>query len=513
MNTVERDDVAAAPILLGGGRRANLLALEAAIEGLGRPVVSARTESEAIALASLIEPAVVLLDLEGIGAGFETAAQIAGERLRPIVLLTDRADVARGYASGAADVLFEPFDPDVVRAKVAFYVALHEQRVAVERERAVLADRLRLVLDTSGLGTWEYDARRDVLHGDDTWRALVGAPRTLDELRALLGDEDRAAFDAAFPDGAKVDVHVAERAIALRWIRNGDDGAARSVIGTVLDLTPRRRADEERDRLTAELAAAHRVAEAAQRVKENFLTIVSHELRTPLHAALGWCQLLLTEDAVAPERVRAACEVIARNVDAQVRLIDDILEASSIANGDLRMSLAPVDLAAIARKALDHAATAIAAKGLFLEAGVMPDACWTIADATRIQQVFWNLLANAVKFTPAGGKVAFSLERRDSVARLVVSDEGVGIDPEFLPHVFDRFRQADSSTTRAYGGLGIGLSIVRHIVELHGGTVDVESLGPGRGASFAVHLPLREPQGSSHEEAAPSASGQRGSVT
>jgi PAS domain S-box-containing protein len=248
---------------------------------------------------------------------------------------------------------------------------------------------------------------------------------------------------------------------------------------------------------TAEKARV--TAEDANRAKDEFLATMSHELRTPLNAVLGWSRMLRAGQ-VAPGQASRALEVIERNARAQAQLVDDILDVSRIITGKLRLVVAPVELASVIDGALEVVRLAAHAKGIELHAALDPGVGTVNGDAARLQQVVWNLLANAVKFTPPGGRVLIRLQHAAGMARIVVTDTGAGIAPEFLPHVFDRFRQADSSTTRIHGGLGLGLAIVRHIVEQHGGDVRAESRGLGEGSTFTVEIPLH---GSAPETDAP----------
>jgi len=237
---------------------------------------------------------------------------------------------------------------------------------------------------------------------------------------------------------------------------------------------------------------AHRAraeAESANRAKDEFLATVSHELRTPLNAIVGWSHMLRTRsfDAATTQR---ALETIERNAKAQAQLVEDILDVSRIITGKLRLEVQPVDLAAVIDAALDSVRPAAEAKEIRLQAVLDPHAGPVSGDTSRLQQVVWNLLSNAVKFTPRGGRIQVRLERADSQVEIIVADTGQGITPGLLPYVFDRFRQGDSTSTRLHGGLGLGLAIVRHLVELHGGTVTAESGGEGQGATFRVRLPL-----------------------
>jgi PAS domain S-box-containing protein len=234
---------------------------------------------------------------------------------------------------------------------------------------------------------------------------------------------------------------------------------------------------------------ARHIAEDANRAKDEFLATMSHELRTPLNAVLGWARVLRGSYVDARTTARAL-EAIERNARAQVQLVEDILDISAIATGKLRLTVEPVDMAGVLEAARDVVRLAAQAKGIVLESRIDPGVGLVMGDGQRLQQVVWNLLANAIKFTPAGGHVLTRLERAGGHARMVVSDTGAGITPEFLPYVFDRFRQADSSTTRSHGGLGLGLAIVRNIVEQHGGTVTADSAGPGQGATFTVEIPM-----------------------
>jgi signal transduction histidine kinase len=249
------------------------------------------------------------------------------------------------------------------------------------------------------------------------------------------------------------------------------------------EIAERRRAELER----ADLLIRER---EANRVKDEFLATLSHELRTPLNAILGWTRLLRSQ-AVKPADVDRALEKVERNAQAQTRLVEDLLEVSRITTGKLRLEVKPLDLAALATTAVESIRPTAEARGVRIDRRFASVFLPTAGDPDRLQQVIWNLVSNAVKFTPAGGMVVVSLDRRDQIDELIVSDTGVGIEPAFLPNVFDTFRQADGTSTRTHGGLGLGLSIVKHIVELHGGEVRAESEGMNKGARFTVRLPVR----------------------
>jgi signal transduction histidine kinase/CheY-like chemotaxis protein len=250
-----------------------------------------------------------------------------------------------------------------------------------------------------------------------------------------------------------------------------------------------KRAEEERDRLLVREQRARAEAEAANRIKDEFLATLSHELRTPLTSILGWANLM-REGTIGAALQGQALEAIARNAELQKQLIDDLLDVSRIITGKLRLDVHPVDLCAALRDAVDGVRPAADAKSIRLVCECALDATQVAGDQGRLQQVLWNLLFNAVKFTPEGGHIEARIERLGSHARVRISDTGQGIAPEFLPYVFDRFRQADGGTKRVYGGLGLGLAIVRHLVEAHGGTVEAESPGVGQGSTFSLTLPL-----------------------
>jgi signal transduction histidine kinase/CheY-like chemotaxis protein len=274
------------------------------------------------------------------------------------------------------------------------------------------------------------------------------------------------------------------------------------------EIAVRERAESEKAELLVREREARREAEAANRLKDEFLATLSHELRTPLNAILGWAAILLRPglDRVTVER---AAEVIERNARAQAHLVSDLLDVSGIITGKTRLELARVEVPAVVAAAVESVLPAAEAKQIRVEVDVEPDLPALVGDAARLQQVTWNLVANAVKFTPEGGRVDVTARRHGDGIEISVGDDGAGIPAEFLPHVFERFRQRDSSTTRAHGGLGLGLAIVRHLVELHGGSVAAESDGEGKGATFRVRLPRREgpaPAGEARPDGAAAAS-------
>jgi PAS domain S-box-containing protein len=290
----------------------------------------------------------------------------------------------------------------------------------------------------------------------------TGEPHIGREMKVMLGRGQAGAMEESFINFVYQPIYEADRSVSGVFVHG-------------IDVTVQVRAREE--------------AEAANRLKDEFLATLSHELRTPLTAVLGWARMLrggeLDESAA-----HRALEIIERNAEAQQQLIEDVLDVSRIVTGKLRLDLRPVELLPLVLAAVDAVSPAAEAKNIQLSVNAAPEANLVSADPSRLQQVFWNLLTNAIKFTPKGGKVEVGLERAGESVRVSVSDTGVGIAKEFLPHVFDRFRQAESTSSRHYSGLGLGLAVVRHLVEQHGGTVSAESRGANQGSTFTIELPL-----------------------
>ena len=269
-----------------------------------------------------------------------------------------------------------------------------------------------------------------------------------------------------------------------------EDGTVRGFVLLVYDITERREAERERERLLQSEQAARADAERASRMKDEFLATLSHELRTPLNAILGWAQILSTGSDHSPEDIREGLGTIQRNARVQTQIIEDLLDMSRIISGKVRLDVQRTDVAPVVRAAVETVTPAADAKSIRLQVVLDPHAGLVSGDPNRLQQVFWNLLSNAIKFTPKGGRIQVLLERVNSHLEVSVIDTGEGIAPEFLPHVFDRFRQADASTTRRHGGLGLGLALAKQLIELHGGSIRAKSLGLGHGATFTVSLPL-----------------------
>ncbi|WNG19490.1 PAS domain-containing protein [Cystobacter fuscus] len=397
-------------------------------------------------------------------------------------------------------------DDEALIVQLAQYTsgALENERLALETQKA--QERARIAVEATQLGTWDLDPRTGTLIWDARCKQLFGlppdAPVDYPSFLSLLHPEDRERVDQVvqrsmdFQGGGAF--HTEYRTVrasdgAERWLdargRTFFDGQQRPVrfTGTVLDITERKQLEAERVALLEREQAARTEAEKANRLKDDFLATVSHELRTPLTAILGWVQILRSGQLPEERRMRAL-ETVERNAHAQSQLVEDLLDISRIMSGKLVLEVESVDLCAVVEASLESIRPAAAAKGILLQP-VLDSIATVMGDPTRLQQVVWNLLSNAVKFTPKGGRVQVLVERRDSSVEIVVADSGKGIPVDFLPHVFERFRQAEGSVARKYGGLGLGLSIVKHLVEAHGGTIDAFSEGEGRGATFTVRLP------------------------
>jgi len=374
------------------------------------------------------------------------------------------------------------------------------------------AERLRLALAAGQLGDWSWDASADAVALGPVAARLFGLAPDAPAITwsAFLGrlhedDRDAAAHaaDRALAERTDYAVEVrVRRGADERWIAAtgrpnlAPDGRVLGLIGVVQDVTERRlfgeeaaRVAAERERLLAAAQSARAEAERVSRMKDEFLATLSHELRTPLSAILGWAQIL-KRTKTGDAELTQALEVIERNTRAQARLIAELLDTSRITAGKIRLDIQRLSPIEVVEAAIATVTPAAEAKAIRLEALLDPRAGPVHGDPARLQQAVWNLLANAIKFTEKGGGVQVVLRRVDSLVEVSVADTGVGIRPELLAHVFDRFWQADASTARRYGGLGLGLSIVKHLVELHGGTVEALSEGEGRGATFRLRLPV-----------------------
>jgi PAS domain S-box-containing protein len=403
------------------------------------------------------------------------------------------------------------------------------ERKRVERELRESEERLRLAVEAADLGVWFWDIKSDRLVWTTRCKGLHGLGPdddvSYERFLAMLHPDDREKTEQAIRRALEecADYRVNHRVVwpdgSVHWLYLlgrtlcDEAGEPDRMLGVALDITEQKRAEQERAELLLREQAARAEAQAATRAKDEFLAVLSHELRTPLQSMLGWTQMLRAP-GVDMRRVQKGLETIERNVKLQAQLIEDLLDVSRIVAGKLRVAHERVDLANVVASAIASAKVAADAKHIRVDATLAPLGGDVLGDPDRLQQVVSNLLANAVKFTPNGGSIRVALSREGTEARIVVKDTGRGISAELLPYVFDRFRQAESTTVRSHGGLGLGLTIVRHLVELHGGTVKAESPGEGRGATFTVTLPLAggEPQASAGERTKPAPNGSKGPV-
>jgi PAS domain S-box-containing protein len=393
-------------------------------------------------------------------------------------------------------------------------VQQNAQSIHLARRRADEAlrkesDWLRVTLSSIGDAVITTDVESRVTFMNRVAESLTGwaqaeaMGRSLPDIFQILNEESRQPVEnpAVRTLSAGATVELANHTILIA--KDGtecriDDSAAPirneqgEVVGTVLvfrDISERKRMELERERLLAAAQAAQKEAEQANRLKDEFLATASHELRTPLTAVVGWSRLLRTGKLDAENSARAL-ESIERNATLQTKLIDDLLDVSRIITGKLTLDRRPLEIAHVVSDAVNTVRPAADAKNIAIETSFDAEAEPVLGDANRLQQVVWNLLSNAVKFTPKNGRIEVALQRVNSEVQVSVGDSGEGISSEFLPYVFDRFSQGDGKTTRPHSGLGLGLAIVRQLVELHGGTVKAHSDGPGRGATFKLRLPV-----------------------
>ena len=378
---------------------------------------------------------------------------------------------------------------------MASQVAFAVQRITVETQLRRNEHRLRFALDAAAMGTWDWDLTTDKVEWSENLASLHGLPDgtfdgTFASYEREIHPEDRprvlASARRALTEGIPHDVEY--RIVApdgtVRWVEGKgmveyQDGQPVRLSGVCIMATRRKEAE------LARLA----IAEEASRTKDEFLATLSHELRTPLNAILGWVHLLQS-GALPPARVESALDTIARNARLQAQLIEDILDVSRIIAGKLELERTAVCLPVLVETAISGILPAAAEKGVRLTADLAPSLPTLEGDAKRLQQVLGNVLANAVKFTPAGGQVTLLCMAQHGEVCIEVQDTGAGIAAEFLPHVFERFRQADSRTTRQHGGLGLGLAIARHLVQQHGGKMTAHSDGPGLGTMIRISLPV-----------------------
>lgn len=552
-------------ILMVDDHSENLLALEAILQSLGHNLVKATSGAQALRCLLTQDFAVILLDVQMPDIdGFETAALIRQRersQYTPIIFLTafsnSESMVFKGYSLGAVDYLFKPIDPEILKFKVAAFVELFEKTMEVKQQAAELItanaqlrrseEQFRCLSACSPVGIFLTDIAGLCTYTNPRYQTILGITpeESLGEGWLLsLHPQDReqvlAEWLICIREGREYsrESRILMPAGIVRWVNVhsspmlSDQGKIIGYVGTVEDISDRKQAEEERTKLLREQAAV-KEAEAANRMKDEFLATLSHELRTPLNSILGWSKLLRNRKLDEKTTARAL-ETIERNALSQEQLIEDILDVSRIIHGKLSLNICPVNLLSVIRAALDTVHLQAEAKNILLNFFVVTDtgqhrtitpinqeeltssplSSTSISpvltfrvegDQERLQQIVWNLLTNAIKFTPQDGKVEISLsvvssqetqQTEQRYAQIQVTDTGIGIKPDFIDCVFESFRQADGSITRSQTGLGLGLAIVRHLVELHGGTVYADSPGEGLGSTFTVKLPLLEAKNS-----------------
>jgi signal transduction histidine kinase len=419
--------------------------LQHTLEQEGYAVVAAVNGRDALAQVDAAAPDLVITDLvmpEMDGYALCRALKSGRREKLPVIILTalcDPKDIIAGLASGADNFIGKPFEAEYLLSRVR---TIFSNQAIANREKS--------------------DGGVEVV--------LEGQSYIIHSERRQIVDLLLSVYDAAIR-------------------RNRDLIAAQEKLTRLNDELERK--FQDRELLLASERSARSDAERANRLKEEFLATVSHELRTPLNAILGWAQLLLETSGpeAAPELLEGLGS-IERNVRTQTQIVDDLLDMSRIISGKLRLTLRPFQMPEVIKAGMETVQSAAAAKGVRLTVAFIPGLPSLTGDPNRLQQVVWNLLNNAVKFTPSGGRVHLSVELLTEQVIVSVTDTGSGIEAAFLPHVFDRFRQSDSSITRRHGGLGLGLSIVKQLVELHGGSVAARSPGLGHGSTFLFTLPI-----------------------
>lgn len=502
-----------APILIVDDRPGNLLSLHSILEPLEQKIVHAKSGDEALRQVLSNDFAVILMDVRMPGLDGMKTAQLIRQRHRsanvPIIFLTavpiESADIIKAYEEGAVDFLLKPFEPAILRSKVRVFVDLYLKERMIKRQTALLMQRDReaferrsemrfhSLLDSMPIAVLALRPSGAVYYWNQTvsdWvRTPLGDQRD-SSLLEIVCPEDRERIAAAWSD-ALVREQPLETQFRMqrksdgvyRWYlcrivpQRDEDGVISSWICAATDIDRHHEAREE--------------AESANRMKDEFLATVSHELRNPLNAILGWTHLLRSGSLEAAKTERAL-EIVERNALSQSALIDDILDVARVTHGKLHLNLGPVDVAQVTEAALSAVRPLADSKEISLESRLpQGEPLDVIGDADRLQQVVWNLLSNAIKFTPRRGCVRIDLRRDGSEIELTVRDDGQGIRTDFLPFIFDRFRQAEVGSKRIHPGLGLGLSISRELVELHNGSIRAHSEGEGKGATFTVRLPLR----------------------
>ena len=436
--------------------------------------------------------------------GFELLRSLRSEPQTqeiPIILLSARAGEEsriEGLEAGADDYLIKPFSTRELLARIEATLKLAQLRKTAQTLRLkseTVEANLQNVLSSLRDGFYSLDRDWHFTYVSDRQLEIVARSR-----EAMIG---KCIWDL-YPDLVDSDFyHQVHRAMAERisfkfdyhypafdrWYEHRVYPLPDGLAILCADITDRKQIEREREQLLARETEARAKAEELNRLKDEFLAIVSHELRTPLNPILGWSQLL-SVGKLNTEQTAKAIAIVERNAKLQAQLIEDLLDVSRILRNKIKLNKTPVDLRQVIQAAIATVQLMAETKSIPITTKFEPNVGLVLGDSGRLQQIVWNLLTNAIKFTPEGGQVTVKLSSNGTSAIIEVIDTGQGIEPEFLPYIFDRFRQADSASTRNFGGLGLGLAIVKHLTELHSGAIAVTSTGEGQGSTFTVELPL-----------------------
>jgi PAS domain S-box-containing protein len=492
----------AATILVVDDNPAGRYATSRVLRAAGFKVLEAATGNDGVKLAPRTDLIVLDVNLPDI-SGFEVCRQIRafnGTARMPVIHLSATfvkdTDKVLGLEAGADGYLTHPVEPPVLVATVNAFLRARRAEDEMRQSEA----KFKAIFDQAPSGILLVSNDLVYLEANPAMCAILRRPREdiigrhnssfvpagyeQDATAITRTIEERGSWRGAFPLIRDNGTHV-----ELEWSIGRFSGVPDVLLVIVNDITERKAHELERERLLAAEKLARTEAESANRLKDEFLATLSHELRTPLNAIVGWSQLLKRGDST-PEDIAEGLDAIDRSAKSQAQLIDDLLDVSRIISGKVRLDIRQIDAAETIRAALETTSHAAQAKQLFLQQDLDPSAGMIHADPDRLQQIVWNLVNNAVKFTPSRGTIRVTLARDQSQAVITVSDNGQGIALEFLPHIFERFRQQDATTKRNQGGLGLGLAIVKHLVEMHGGTIAAQSEGANKGAAFTVRLPI-----------------------
>jgi PAS domain S-box-containing protein len=482
----------------------------------GFHVLEAQDGATALRLVAEKSPQLVLLDIKLPDmSGLEVCRRIKSDpatRRIPVLQISathvTEADQQVGMESGAEIYLVEPLAPEELITVVRTLLRLRQTEVGL----AASEERLRLATESAGIATWEVDLRTGTAVWDVQMERMLDfasrpAPANIAQWIERIHPEDRSETLRAFDDARLRqgqfrhehriirEADGEERWLAATGLFHADETGQRTrFIGVMLDITEQRRADAERNDLLRRESMARLAAEDAARLKDQFLATLSHELRTPMSSVLGWLHLVRS-GRLPPEKHEQALETIERNARLQNQLINDLLDVSRIITGQLRIEPERVVPSAILAAAIDTVRLQASTRQIAIRLSVDDDCAAVWGDPSRLQQVFTNLLVNAIKFSPSESEIDVTLRCTDDRVRITITDCGEGIAPEMLPLIFERFRQVDGSITRRHGGMGLGLAIARHILDLHGGSVVAESPGVGHGATFTVDLPRLSEKG------------------